>query len=205
MPAPIPPRARRNALVFLVLAGGVMWIPLAKALLGRPPGFLRDLGFFSGPRGTITAWIAGVAIAGLYAAFAVRRIPLVRQYWRAVSPAKLVGVLVAISAAVVEEAFFRRWLMDALLRAGWPAVLQVIASGVAFGIAHASWALVTGRVVAGLGAMIATATLGTGFALVYVLGDRSLAPVIVAHFLVTATIQPGIMFAAFSGQMRQLE
>ena len=81
--------------------------------------------------------------------------------------------------------------------------MQVFASGFVFGMAHASWALVTGRVVIGVGAMIATGTLGTALALVYVLADRSLAPVIVAHFVVTATIQPGIMFAAFSGQMRQ--
>jgi hypothetical protein len=111
--------------------------------------------------------------------------------------------LVAISAAVVEEAFFRRLLMNALLRAGWPDGVQVIASGLVFGVAHASWALVTGHVIAGVGAMLATGTFGTGLALVYILGDRSLAPVIVAHFVVTATIQPGIMFAAFSGQMRQ--
>jgi membrane protease YdiL (CAAX protease family) len=118
---------------------------------------------------------------------------------------KFVGVLVAISAAIVEEAFFRRFLMDALLRAGRPDALQVIASGVIFGTAHASWALVTGHVVVGFGAMIATGTLGTGLAFVYILGDRSLAPAIVAHFLVTATIQPGIMFAAFSRRMRQQE
>ncbi|HXH07437.1 MAG TPA: CPBP family intramembrane glutamic endopeptidase [Vicinamibacterales bacterium] len=197
------PKLKRNVMVFLVLAGGAMWIPVAQALFGRPPGFLRDLGFLSGPSGTFVAWSGGFAIAGLYSAYAVRRIPLVRQYWRAVCLVKFVGVLAAISAAVVEEAFFRRFLMDALLRVGWPDALQVIASGVVFGIAHASWALVTGHVAVGVGAMMATGTLGTGLALVYILGDRSLAPVIVAHFMVTATIQPGIMFAAFSGQMRQ--
>jgi hypothetical protein len=203
MPDPTTPQVKRNAMIFLVLAGGVMWIPVAQALFGRPSGFLRDLGFRSGPSGTFLAWSLGIAIAGLYSAYAIRRIPLVRRYWRAVSLVKLVGVLVAISAAVVEEAFFRRFLMDALLRAGWPDALQVIASGVVFGMAHASWALVTGHVLVGVGAMIATGALGAGLALVYILGDRSLAPVIVAHFVVTATIQPGIMFAAFSGQMRQ--
>jgi hypothetical protein len=205
MPDSVTPRVKRNAMIFLVLAGGAMWIPVAQALFGRPPGFLRGLGFLSGPRGTFVAWSVGFAVAGLYSAYAVRRIPLVRQHWRAVSVVKFVGVLVAISAAIVEEAFFRRLLMDALLRAGWPDALQVIASGVIFGAAHASWALVTGHVAVGVGAMIATGTLGTGLALAYILGDRSLAPVIVAHFMVTATIQPGIMFAAFSGRMRQQE
>ncbi len=180
-----------------------MWWPVALMLMGVPPRFLRGLGFASGPPGTLLAWSLGLVVAVFYAAYAVRNIPLVREHWRAVSLFKLLGVLVAVSAALVEEAFFRRLLMDALMRAGWPAVVQVVASGLIFGLAHGIWGIMTGRVSVGVGTMIATGTLGTALGLVYVVGDRSLAPVIVAHFIVTATIQPGIMFAAFSGQMRQ--
>ena len=43
MPDSVLPRVKRNAMLFLVLAGGAMWIPVAKALFGRSPGFLRDL------------------------------------------------------------------------------------------------------------------------------------------------------------------
>lgn len=203
MPNPVTPTVKRNAVIFLVVAGSMMWIPVMQVLLGYPPRFLRDLGFVAGPRGTLVAWSLGPVIAVLYSAYAIRSIPLVREHWRAISFVKLLGVLVAVAAAVVEEAFFRRLLMNALMRAGWPTVAQVFASGFVFGVAHASWALVTGRVAVGVGAMVATGALGTGLGLVYILGDRSLAPVIVAHFLVTATIQPGIMFAAFSGRMRQ--
>jgi hypothetical protein len=144
-----------------------------------------------------------VLIAAGYSTYAVRRIPLVREYWRAVSALKFLCLLVAVAAAVVEEAVFRRVLMDGLMRAGWPDAWQVLASGLVFGVAHASWAVVTGRLGAGVGAMVATGALGTALAFVYVIGNRSLAPVIVAHFLVTATIQPGILFAAFSGEMRR--
>lgn len=203
MPIPLSQTVKRNSALFLILVGGVLWVPVAQLMLGNPPRFLRDLGFLSGPPGTPLAWSLAMVIAVLYAAYAVRNIPLVREHWRALSFMKLLGVLVAVAAAVVEEAFFRRMLMDALMRAGWSPVAQVVASGFVFGVAHGSWALVTGRVVVGIGAMIATGTLGTGLAFVYILGNRSLAPVIVAHFVVTATIQPGIMFAAFSGQMRQ--
>jgi membrane protease YdiL (CAAX protease family) len=202
MTVPISRTVKRNAVLFLAVAGGVMWFPVVPLLLGRPPRFLRDLGFLSEPRGTLLAWFVGLAIAALYSAYAIRRIPLVGEHWRALSFLKLLGLLVAVAAALVEEAFFRRLLMDALMRAGWSVVLQVVASGLIFGVAHASWALLTGRVAVGVGAMIATGTLGTALAVVYVVGHRSLAPVIVAHFIVTATIQPGIMLAAFSGQMR---
>jgi membrane protease YdiL (CAAX protease family) len=203
MPTPLSRTVKRNAVLFLTIAGVVLWVPVAQLILGNPPRFLRDLGFLSGPRSTPPAWILGMVIAVLYATFAIRNIPLVREHWRALSFMKLLGVLVAIAAAVVEEAFFRRMLMNMLMREGWSPVAQVVASGLVFGVAHASWALFTGHLVAGIGAMIATGTLGTGLGLVYILGDRSLAPVIIAHFVVTATIQPGIMFAAFSGQMRQ--
>jgi membrane protease YdiL (CAAX protease family) len=203
MPTPLSRTVKRNAVLFLTIAGVVLWVPVAQLILGNPPRFLRDLGFLSGPRGTPLAWSLGMVIAVLYATYAIRNIPLVREHWHALSFIKLLGLLVAIAAAVVEEAFFRRMLMNILMQEGWSPVAQVVASGLVFGVAHASWALITGHLVAGIGAMIATGTLGTGLGLVYILGDRSLAPVIIAHFVVTATIQPGIMFAAFSGQMRQ--
>ncbi len=100
MAVPISRKVKRNATLFLLVAGGILWFPVVPLLLGSPPWFLRNLGFFSE-------------------------------------------------------------------------------------------------------LMIATGTLGTALALVYVVGNRRLAPVIVAHFIVTTTIQPGIMLAAFSGQMRR--
>lgn len=203
MAVPIDPAVKRKAALFLVLAGGILWYPVVFLLLGRAPGFLRNLGFFSGPRGTPLAWFMGLGVATIYSIYSVRNVPLVREHWRAVSAFKLLGLLLAFAAALVEEAFFRRMIMNALMRAGWSAGIQVLASGLVFGVAHASWALMTGRLAAGVGTMIATGALGTALGLVYIVGGRSLAPVIVAHFIVTATIQPGITFAAFSGQMRR--
>ena len=187
----------------MILAGGIMWWPVTLMLVGVPPRFLVDLGFASGPPGTLLAWFLGLVVAVFYSSYAVRNIPLVREHWRAVSLFKLLGILIAVAAALVEEAFFRRFLMDALMRAGWPAVVQVLASGLIFGLAHGFWGIMTRRVSVGVGTMIATGTLGAALGVVYVVGDRSLAPVIVSHFIVTATIQPGIMFAAFSGQMQR--
>lgn len=195
-------RSEKRAAIFLVVAGTMLWIPMAEMLMGRPPGFLRNLGFLSGPSGTPLAWVLGFVVAVVYAGFAVRNIPLVGQHWRAVSSFKLLGIVVAVAAATVEEAFFRRLLMDSLLREGWPALGQALASGVVFGAAHGIWGVVTGRFMVGVRTMIATGIVGLGWAVVYLIGERSLAPVIVSHFIVTATIQPGIMIAAFSGQMR---
>lgn len=195
-------RPEKQAVTFLVVAGGILWIPMAWTLLGRPPGFMRNLGFLAGPSGTPLAWVLGLVVAILYAGFTVRSIHLVRRHWRAVSWFKLLGIVVAVAAATVEEAFFRRLLMDSLMRAGWPAPGQVFASGIIFGAAHGIWGVVTGRFMVGVRVMVATGIVGLALAVVYLVGDRGLPPVVISHFIVTATIQPGITIAAFSGRMR---
>lgn len=193
--------ARRRGLLCLIAAGAILCLPIVPLLAGRPPAFLRNLGFLAGPGGTAPAWVLGLLVGALYAGFTIRRIPLVHEQWNALSLAKLLAVVVAVPAAIVEEAFFRRLLMDALLSARVPAAGQILLSGIAFGLAHGVWGIVTGRMMMGVRVMAATGTLGTLLAAVYVIGERSLAPPIVSHFIVTASIQPGIMFAAFSGQM----
>ncbi len=198
-------RARRRAIVFLAVATAILWFPVVGVLLGEPPGFLRSLGFFSEPHGTALAWVLAVAVALLYSSFAVRNIPLVRENWHALTVAKLLGVAAAVGAAVVEEAFFRRMVMDQVFAAGGGSLVQILVSALIFGLAHGIWGIVTGNLVAGVGATIATGTLGAALAVVYLVGGRSLAPVITSHFIIDAVIQPGIMFAAFSGQMPRPE
>ena len=163
--------------------------------------FLQNLGFMSGPGGTPIAWVLGHAVAFGYSAFAILNIPMVREHCCALSAAKVLSLAAAFAAAIVEEAFFRRLVMDTLSAAGISTAGQIFGSGLLFGLAHGVWGIVTGRFVPGCGAVIATGILGTALGVVYVAGERSLAPVIVSHFLITATIQPGILFAAFSGQM----
>lgn len=197
----IAPGTKRRAIIFLAIAGLILWVPVAGLLLGQPPGFLRDLGFFSGPSGTPLAWTLGLLVALAYCAYAIRS-PFVAHYWRSVSLLKLLAIVIAFAAAIVEEAFFRRIVMDGVMEAGGGPLLQILASALIFGGAHGIWGIVTRRIFVGIGVMVATGTLGAALAVVYLVGDRSLAPPIVAHFLITATIQPGIMFAAFSGQMR---
>ena len=115
-----------------------MWWPVAFMLMGNPPGFLRDLGFASGPPGNRLAWSLSLVIAVFYAAYAVRNIPLVREHWRAVSLFKLLGILLAVSAALVEEAFFRRLLMDGL-QSVFLAIRKVVSIAVGVGDGQQIW------------------------------------------------------------------
>ena len=77
--------------------------------------------------------------------------------------------------------------------------MQIACSAVAFGIAHGTWGLLGGSVHAAIGAAIATTILGAGLAIVYLVGRRSLAPCIAAHFLIDAVIEPGLLLAAVGG------
>jgi len=197
------PRAVRSAAIALVLAGAILWVPILDLMFSRDGGFLGDLGFRSGPSGTPLGWALALLVAGIYAGYTIRNVPLVRAHWLRFSPFKLLGIFVAVGAAVVEEAFFRRLLMDWIFVRGGSAVAQILASGLIFGLAHGAWGVVTRRMWVGLRVMVATGALGLALAAVYVISGRSLAPVIVSHFLITGSIQPGIMIAAFSGEMRR--
>lgn len=168
----------------------ILWFPVVPLLLGTPPGFLRNLGFVAGPGETPLAWVLALVVALIYSMYTVLNNHLVREHWRALTAAKLLGVTAAVAAAIVEEAFFRRVIMDEVSAAGGGSLIQVMASGLVFGVAHGIWGIVTGRMVVGAGVMIATGTLGIALAIVYLIGERSLAPVIISHFIITATIQP---------------
>jgi membrane protease YdiL (CAAX protease family) len=184
------------------ILGGVastMAVPIGFKLAGTPPSFLRDLGFRAGPRGNAAAWLLALVVTAGYAAFTIRGVPAVAANAAAFSGLKLIALFAAIAAGVVEEAFFRRWLMDAIRGAGGATWIQVVASALAFGLAHATWGLMSGSLHAAEGAAIATTVLGAALAIVYLAGGRSLAPCIVAHFLIDAVIEPGLVLGFVTG------
>ncbi len=123
--------------------------------------------------------------------------------WFGRTALKLMALLLAALAGTLEEIAFRKLLMDWLERAGSDAIVQVLVSGLSFGLMHVVWGGLHRSWANALGSVVATSILGLGLAIVYLLGDRNLAPCIVSHFLVTAFIEPGLLIAAFSGGMRR--
>ena len=77
--------------------------------------------------------------------------------------------------------------------------MQVVVSGCLFGLAHGSWGLLGGGLRMGLSAAIPTTVLGLCLGGVYALGKRSLAPCIVAHFLIDIVLEPGLLLGAITG------
>ena len=192
------PAERRAAWILggVALAEGA-WVVLNA--WDNPGGFIRYLGFAPGRLGTASGWaLAMVVVAGFVGASS--RLPSVRANLVRLSWLKLLALVVAVVAGILEEVFFRKLLMDWLQGAQAAVVVQVVVSGLVFGVAHGIWGLFGGARAA-LGATVATGILGTALAVVYVLADRSLAPCVFAHFLLDALIEPGLVLAATRGEM----
>jgi membrane protease YdiL (CAAX protease family) len=133
----------------------------------------------------------------------MKAIPSVFAHQKEISLLKLVGILSALVSGIVEEVFFRRWIMDILMSKGFAPIIQVVISGAAFGLAHTSWALPAQRnFKATLPAIISTSILGNFLAIIYLVGGRNLGPCVFAHVLINMVIEPWLMLSAVSGKWR---
>jgi len=165
-----------------------------------PAGFARYIGVTGGQAG-ISGWLLALTVFLGFTGYAAARFAAVREYAFAWSPLKLLGLAVAVTAALCEEALFRKFLMDRLARADVDAGLQVLASAGTFGFLHGVWGLFRGSVIAAIGATVATGVLGAALAVVYLASHRVLVPCVVCHLLINIVIEPGLMIAAVRGEM----
>jgi membrane protease YdiL (CAAX protease family) len=188
----------------LILGGITLFEGFFVALQAAPSPrlYLSWLGFLPG-RHTPTTWgyPSGVLVALLFTAISASRLPSVRANLVRPSWLKLLAIGVAVSAGILEEIAFRSLLMDALQRHGIGPVLQVLASAIGFGVIHGIWAFFGGHVRAGIGAVTATSMLGGALAVVYLVAGRSVAPCVLAHFLLDLLVEPGLVLAALRGEM----
>ena len=163
-----------------VLGGATltMFSPLAMVLAGYRIPMFQNLGFARGTMAPLLAWILAAIVGVVYVLYTMKAIPFIASMQREISLFKLLGILSAVVGGIVEEVFFRRWIMDMFMSRGFNPILQVAISGVAFGLAHASWTLLAKRDFKGtLPAIISTSILGIFLAIVYLAGGRNLGPV----------------------------
>ncbi|HEV3244312.1 MAG TPA: CPBP family intramembrane glutamic endopeptidase [Chthoniobacterales bacterium] len=193
---------RKSAIILgLIAAIEGAWVLLNLYVNGTR--FFSYLGFAPHIGGTPLGWLLAFVVTGLYVAAAVR-LPSVRENLFRISWLKLLGIAVAISAGILEEVVFRRWIMNYLQdRHHAGLMLQIIGSGLAFGLAHGVWGLMGKSLRAAIGATAATGILGIGLAIVFVASGRNLAPCIVSHFLINLLIEPGLVLAATRGEMQR--
>jgi len=165
---------------------------------GAPSRLPSYLGFAAGLHGTLVAWILATITVVAYV-WSAPTIAAVRKWLFRADRLKRLAVISAIMAGVLEEVIFRKLLMDALMERGFGPVVQVTTSALAFGLTHAIWGLKS--LAAGVNAVASTAILGAALAIIYLAGGRSLAPCVVAHTLITALIEPGLILAAVTDRI----
>jgi hypothetical protein len=184
-------------LVATIVFEGV-WVVVT--FVAAPMRLIQYLGFTPAALGVPGAWITAVAIAALYVAGAAS-IPAVRAYMWRPGVLKALAILAALVAAILEEIVLRRWPMDYLDAHGYGVAIQVLATGAVFGAAHLVWGLVCRNTAGVIHAVVATTVLGAALGVVYVLAGRNLAPCVVAHFVITALIEPGMLIAALRQEL----
>jgi membrane protease YdiL (CAAX protease family) len=183
-----------KSIYFILLSMIFLWGSFVLfSYFSNPMGFLSYLGFVNGNSGTAISWILALLIVVVYCTSAAK-ISDVKRYMFKIDRLKIVSIFAAVFAGIMEEIIYRKWIMDYLNSHDYSVVLQVILSGLAFGIVHLMWGVK--NIKAGVNAMISTSLLGSGLAIVYLVSERSLAPCIVAHFFITALIEPGLLTAA---------
>jgi membrane protease YdiL (CAAX protease family) len=189
----------------LAAASFLMFSPLTMILLGYNMPVFQNLGFARDSIASLTTWMLAIIVAIGYVVYTFRVIPFVASMQREISLFKLLGIVSAVVGGIVEEAIFRRWLMDSLMYGGVGPAVQVVSSGVVFGLAHAVWLLAKREFKFALPAMFSTAVLGTLLAAIYLLGRRNLGPCIFAHVLINIVIEPWLLLSSVSGKWKALQ
>lgn len=153
--------------------------------------------------GTWPAWVVALLFAALSIGSNLRFLPRMHiPITYAFMPPGfhlVAALLLGITAGFCEEVLFRAFLMTEFANAGYSKAMQVLMPGLAFGLAHAGY--LNQGLLPWLGIMLPTAFLGMMWGIAYILGRRSLFPVVVAHFLNDATALPWIAFFMVTGSL----
>jgi uncharacterized protein len=193
---------RRKTALILGATTIFMFSPLAMVLAGYSIPIFQNLGFKRESIAPQLPWILAAIIAIAYVLYTMKAIPLVLAKQKEISLFKLLGILSALVGGIVEEVFFRRWMMDILMSGGVALFIQVIISGVAFGLAHTIWILAKRDLKFTITAILSTSVLGIFLAILYLVGGRNLGPCIFAHAIINIIIEPWLMLSALSGKRR---
>jgi uncharacterized protein len=141
-----------------------------------------------------SAWIVAAIVTAGYIFYSVRGLPTVAALLGRVSPYKLLALVIAIPSSILEEVFFRKSLMNLLAANHQNVVVQVLASGIAFGLVHSFWGI-RGGLSGVFGAVRATTVLGLALAIVFLLAGRIVFPCVVAHFVINLVLEPWLLYA----------
>jgi len=164
--------------------------------------FFASIGFMTLSNISIYAWGVAILLVVSYV-WGAAGISIVRQEMFNFNKLKYLALLGALVSGIFEEILFRKLLMDYLQEEGFSDFIQIIISGLVFGVAHLVWG---GKALsAAINATFYTFFLGAGLALIYIMSDRNLALCIIAHVVVTGLIEPGLIKSAVLDKLGYLQ
>ena len=162
---------------------------------------LRDIGW--GARATVWGWLLAIAVTIAYCA-ATLAAPMLKgapilSDWSLFRIGT--AIVVGLSAGICEESVFRGFVMTQARDAKLHWIVQIALSAVLFGLAHVGWGGLTGRLEIWplIATMVSTAILGAMLAATYLVGGRSLMPVIAAHAAIDMVLEPWLLLYMVSG------
>jgi len=192
-------RARATVELSGAMVGEILVLILLILFLRRRGVSLRQLGLWA--RSPARGWIAAAVVAALFIGF---NLALPLQGHKHLGEVSLFHLYNSLSAGVVagfvEEIFFRGFFMTELAWAGFGKTAQILISAILYGLVHSAWGWTSGMFTLRLvgGAVIGTAVFGLFCAGVYLLGRRSLMPIIVGHAAIDFVIEPWLFLVALS-------
>jgi len=158
--------------------------------------FMNGIGFNQSALEIPLAWVIAAIVTIGYIAFTTFGMSTVKENFFKWDWLKLIGIYAALTSGILEELAFRRLLMDWLYSNDIGIIIQVIISGVAFGIAHFTWGLIGGSWRIGLASAIATTILGLLLAIIYIVAGRNVLPTIMAHIIINIFLEPWMILHA---------
>lgn len=174
-----------------------MFSPILMHLIGYRISMFEHLGLTMDNLAPWYAWIFMIVVTVSYVIYTFKVIPFVFKMQSELSFFKLVGFL-AIVGGILEEVVFRRWLMDLLMKFGYGLILQILISGIAFGLTHIIWGFFGRDRQFLIGSFLSTTFLGFAMAIVYLISDRNIGPCIISHSLINIIIEPWLLLSAIS-------
>ena len=188
---------RRKTGLIMMTMSLFMFSPILMHLIGYRISMFEHLGLTIDTLAPWYAWIFMIVVTVSYVIYTFKVIPFVFKMQSELSFFKLVGFL-AIVGGILEEVVFRRWLMDLLMGFGYGLILQILISGIAFGLAHIIWGFFGRDRQFLIGSFLSTTFLGFAMAIVYLISDRNIGPCIISHSLINIIIEPWLLLSAIS-------